>query len=218
MARNELEEPEVTAITRRRGRPPAHEAGQVVYRIIKAATALFLEQGFGRTTLDQVAARAKTGKSSLYGHFHNKQVLFAAVVRSTIERMFAELPEVSAHASNDDALRDMGIALVECLLVPQCVALMRVTAAEATNMPDIAKSTYQLGFNDASTRIKAMLDAGRATKGRETGAIAHRFIEVALQPIFFQAVFGADIAALRARAAADIDDAIVLLKTRGLLA
>ncbi|WP_242419577.1 TetR/AcrR family transcriptional regulator, partial [Frankia sp. CpI1-P] len=44
-------------------------------RIIAAAADLFLDQGYGATTLDQVAARAGVAVQTVYFHFGNKATL-----------------------------------------------------------------------------------------------------------------------------------------------
>lgn len=44
-------------------------------RIIAAAAELFLDQGYGATTLDQVAGRAGVAVQTVYFHFGNKATL-----------------------------------------------------------------------------------------------------------------------------------------------
>jgi AcrR family transcriptional regulator len=44
-------------------------------RIVAAAAELFLDSGYGRTTLDQVAARAGVAVQTVYFHFGNKATL-----------------------------------------------------------------------------------------------------------------------------------------------
>src|SRR5580658_6100646 len=48
--------------------------------ILWTAKEVFLEMGFERASMDEVAARAQTSKRSLYAHFENKQKLFLAFV------------------------------------------------------------------------------------------------------------------------------------------
>lgn len=203
--------------TPRRGRPPAQEAGQAAERILDAATSLFLEQGFGRTTLDQVAARAKTGKSSLYGHFKDKETLFSAVVHHSIELMFAEMDTPPKGASLDEQLRITGKNLAEKMLLPRCAALMRITAAEAETMPDLARSAYQVSFDGTVQRLIEVLEGELSPADHDLAAIARRFVELALQPLSFQAAFGGDLAKLLDRSADDIEDAILLLRSKNLL-
>jgi AcrR family transcriptional regulator len=49
-------------------------------RITDAATALFVAEGYGATTLDQVAARAGVAVQTVYFHFGNKRTLLKEAV------------------------------------------------------------------------------------------------------------------------------------------
>ena len=53
-------------------------------RVTAAALALFLERGFARTRMEDVARRAGVSKGAIYLHFDNKEDLFRAVVREGI--------------------------------------------------------------------------------------------------------------------------------------
>ena len=48
--------------------------------LLRAATRVFAERGFGRAGMDDVARAAETSKGGLYFHFPTKQALLAAVV------------------------------------------------------------------------------------------------------------------------------------------
>lgn len=59
--------------------------------ILEAARALFAEQGYVASGIDEIAQRARMTKGAVYHHFTNKQDLFRAVVeglyRDAIERL-----------------------------------------------------------------------------------------------------------------------------------
>lgn len=196
----------------RRGRPRNDETGQVGERILDAATALFLAQGFGRTTLDQVSDNSHTGKTTLYGRYPNKESLFAAVVRRSIGTMFAELLDVPRKTPLENRLRHAGRELVQAYLVPRCVALIRITAAEAASFPDLARMAYDFSMAGSARYVAEAIADGGTDEAIETAMpMAQRFVEVALHSIAFRAIFGADPAALLATSSRDIDDAITLL-------
>ena len=203
----------------RRGRPPAEETGLVNARILDVATSLFLEQGFGRTTLNQVSQASRTGKSTLYSRYADKEALFAAVVQRSIDVMFVEMAASPAVGSTIDRLRHVGLQLANSLLVPRCVALMRITAAEAINFPSLATMAYRVSFEGSVRCVLAAIttDPSIAPPAPEI-AMARRFVELALHPISFQAAYGADIEMLRERCGSDVEDAILLLRIKKLLA
>ena len=69
-------------------RPPVEdEAEQLGERILDAATALFFTAGYGATTIEAVAKRARISKRTFYHRFDDKPALFSAVVHRTIDRM-----------------------------------------------------------------------------------------------------------------------------------
>lgn len=202
----------------RRGRPRADERGLADDRVLDAATALFLEQGFGRTTLDQVSDRSRTGKSTLYARYANKEELFAAVVTRSIGAMFDDLEPPSLGGDVEARLRHVGRDLARVMLDTRCVALMRITAAEAGNFPALATLGYETSF-EGTARFVAMAIAGSNGEASLDSVlpIACRFVELALQPISFQATFGVDPATLREKVDRHIDEAIILLSATGLL-
>ncbi|WP_285446525.1 TetR/AcrR family transcriptional regulator C-terminal domain-containing protein, partial [Xanthomonas sp. fls2-241-TYG-148] len=102
--------------------------------------------------------------------------------------------------------------------LPRCIAFMRIVAAEADSFPKLAQHAYESSFRGA---VEGVLEAlvGPAGEGaRDNGSAersAIRFVEVALQPLSFQATFGADPKQIYSRADGMIEDAILLLKARG---
>ena len=200
----------------RRGRPPAQEAGLIEERVLDAATALFLEQGFGRTTLDRVAQTAGTGKSSVYGRYSDKETLFAAVVERSIETMFRELAPAPSGGTVTERLRHVGLELSRSLLVPRCVAFMRITAAEAEAFPALARMAYDVSFEGSVQCALAALEPLELPEDKAR-SIACSFVELTVQPVSFQAAFGGSFEDLKLRAEADVYDAILLLEAKGLL-
>lgn len=203
----------------RKGRPREEERALLDDRVLEAATALFLEQGFGRTTLDQVSERSRTGKSTLYGRYANKEALFAAVVTRSINAMFDDQTAAPPSGDVKSRLRHVGRELARVTLEPRCVALMRITAAEAANFPGLAKLGYRMSF-EGSARFVAEAIVGCSDDGPSVASvmpIACRFVELALQPISFQAIYGVDTSLLMTDVDRHIDDAIALLTTSGFL-
>ena len=84
-------------VYRRRGRPRGSpQTSDARARILRAATALFAERGFDGTSLDDVVSTSRTSKGTLYHHFEGKEDLYATVLETALERMWATiLPHVS---------------------------------------------------------------------------------------------------------------------------
>ena len=60
--------------------------------LLEAATAVFLEQGYRRTQMADVAARMGVAKGTLYLYVESKDALFDAVLRHADSASPAELP------------------------------------------------------------------------------------------------------------------------------
>lgn len=57
-------------------------------KILETATRLFSAQGYGNTSLAQVAREAEVSKALIFWHFENKDTLFRAVVQRTLAPYF----------------------------------------------------------------------------------------------------------------------------------
>ncbi|MGO9424220.1 MAG: TetR/AcrR family transcriptional regulator, partial [Steroidobacteraceae bacterium] len=95
-----------TKAVARGGRPSRADALRLRERILVAGTKLFLAEGYGSTTIEAVARRARVSKRTFYDRFDDKSALFAAVVHRIIERIRPP-PEVPllAGATLPDVLR-----------------------------------------------------------------------------------------------------------------
>src|ERR1700761_5027344 len=68
--------------------------------VITAALRLFLEQGFGATSMDAIAREAGVSKATLYAHVKNKEELFAHIVTSCAAQLVALHPGFENQASD----------------------------------------------------------------------------------------------------------------------
>jgi AcrR family transcriptional regulator len=67
--------------------------------LLRAASEIVREQGYGALTLDAVAARAGTSKGGLLYHFRSKEALVAALVEALVDGFEAGL----AHQQQEDS-------------------------------------------------------------------------------------------------------------------
>lgn len=202
----------------RLGRPPADKAGEVDDRILQSAEQLFLNEGYARTTLAKIAAAARIGNTTLYKRYRNKEELFAAVLRRSVDFAVNRLQDVPRGGTKVERLRAAGIAMGQSALTRDVIAIMRVSAAEAETFPGIARMGYRLGF-DASVDHAARAIAGGDQPADVAAALpaATRFVELALHPLELQGMFGVDLAQLRLRIEPSVNEAIDVLVRTGLL-
>ncbi len=143
----------------RGGRPSRLQSAQLSDRILDVATALFLGDGFGMTSIEAVAKRAGISKRTFYYRFRGKEALFEAVVRRLIERWMAPFDAAPLEApSLAETLRRTAEHMLDAALTPVALALHRMTIAEATRFPALARILQDLGTAAGIERIARHLE------------------------------------------------------------
>jgi TetR/AcrR family transcriptional regulator, mexJK operon transcriptional repressor len=148
------------AAPRRGGRPSRQRAGEIQDEILDVATELLLTEGYGATSIEAVAKRARISKRTFYHRFQNKAELFGAVVHRLVERLRppndGQLFEGGAF---EDILERIALVVVHAALSPQVLALQRVIIAEATRFPELAAVLNEQGTRrEAIDRVAAVLE------------------------------------------------------------
>ena len=116
--------------------------------LLDKAVDLFLEKGFERTTIDAITASAGMAKRTVYQRYGDKTALFKAALQRAIEDWIVPVDRLRAAESNDveETLLRVGQILVENLLTPAGLRLLRLTNAESVRMPEIGAYTTQNGM------------------------------------------------------------------------
>ena len=113
--------------------------------ILDAATDLFLELGYDRTSLARVAASAGISKATLFKQFPTKAQLFEATVLATGgEAPAGELVEPPT-GDFQGGLVVLGAAYVELLNRPRMEDLIRTLIAERQRFPELRERTFNFG-------------------------------------------------------------------------
>src|SRR5277367_2346711 len=76
-----------------KNKPQARTAATKV-KILDAAQTLFAEQGFEKTQLDEVAARAGYTRGAIYAHYASKEDLFLELMELRVLTKFAAIRRV----------------------------------------------------------------------------------------------------------------------------
>ena len=120
-------------------RPPGRPPGSRGPELLAIAREMFLEAGFERATMNEIARRAAISKSSLYGEHPSKDALFVAVVsdwtRQGRRAMRPFLDQLVETADVEQGLYEFTAVLVDAIVSPQVVEMRRLVAAEARRFP-----------------------------------------------------------------------------------
>jgi len=115
--------------------------------LLDKALDLFLENGFERTTIDAITASAGMAKRTVYLRYSDKTALFKAALQRAIEDWIVPVERLRAAESDDveETLLRVGQILMENLMSPAGLRLLRITNAESARMPEIGAYTTQNG-------------------------------------------------------------------------
>jgi AcrR family transcriptional regulator len=159
--------------------------------ILLSAKEVFLELGFERASMDEVASRARTSKRSLYAHHESKEKLFLAVI-AHVRGLFLERlasPETYSNKPAEALVQFCGRYL-EVILYQPSVQMIRVTLAETARFPEAAAQHHDVMFTEVATRLTAYLKTTFGLTARASADAAQRLLAQLLFPLLPRALFG----------------------------
>ncbi len=135
------------AVRPRGGRPTRLDSEQLRERLLDVATELLLTQGYGATSIEEVAARAGVAKRTFYHRFADKPALMEAVVARLIGalRPPRDVPLFDERQSLQEILLHLARLILRAALSPTALALHRLVVAEAQRFPDLAHAVVHEG-------------------------------------------------------------------------
>jgi AcrR family transcriptional regulator len=133
-----------------RGKPKGDKRERTRAALLKAARALVRQNGYERTTLDEVARRAGMTTGAIYGNFKNREELFIALGQT----YWAPIrPKIKPGATFAEAMRALATATLAAVDERQPAAIGRLTGLAYTlknaelrsRVHDITKNSYEVG-------------------------------------------------------------------------
>jgi TetR/AcrR family transcriptional repressor of mexJK operon len=131
--------------TRQRRRPRRPSLNNE--ELLDKALDLFFLHGYDRTSVEAITATAGMAKRTVYLRFGDKKALFIAALQRAIERWMVPIERLQKAEcdSLEESLLAIGQILVDNLLSPAGLRLLRLTNAESGRMPEIGEYTVQQG-------------------------------------------------------------------------
>lgn len=140
--------------------------------ITAAATELFLDRGYDRTSLARIAETAGVSKSTLFKQFPTKAALFEAIVTESWQRDTGDTGDTGDTAARPQAgdlragLTAIGHRYADLVGQPRMAGLFRIVIAELPRFPELGRMQFQLGklpyFASVQHYLEAEHDAGNA--------------------------------------------------------
>jgi TetR/AcrR family transcriptional repressor of mexJK operon len=133
--------------------------------ILKAATALFLKDGFEKTSMDAIAVKARVTKQTVYSHYHSKDQLFIRMISDLCTRnVHPPSPASKTAKPFEKLLYEVGINVLDLITSPEGMAATRLVVAEAARYPKIARLYYENGTQRITSLLAEFLDQQNAQK------------------------------------------------------
>lgn len=132
--------------------------------ILDAALAVLSERGLA-APLEEIARRACVSKQTIYNHYGSKAELIRALVERRMDSIVAQLDSEAAGGTAQQALTAFGRSILEAVLAPGAMSMVRLYVQGASDMPDLARAVFEAGPRTSRTRLAAFLarehDLGR---------------------------------------------------------
>jgi AcrR family transcriptional regulator len=133
---------------------------------LDAATARFLREGYGTTSMEAIAADAGVSKRTLYARFPDKAAVLQTAISRLIGTWLGGFDAALDHPMLEDALTAAAQRMLAATLTPEALALYRLLVAEAGRIPDLPRLLAESGAGTGIARIATLLaNAGVAEPG-----------------------------------------------------
>jgi len=146
----------------RAGRPPKEQAEALGDHVVAVADALFIQHGYGATSMATVAAQARVGKQTLYRRFPDKAALFREVVRRRLDVMMP-VADGTSECDPMKTLKEMGRRALGIVMDAEFLRLYRIIIAEAVTFPELAAAA---GDHWGSGCVDLCVDAIKEAQAR----------------------------------------------------
>jgi AcrR family transcriptional regulator len=158
--------------------------------ILDAALDVFSEKGFADARLDEVAARARIAKGTIYLYFPSKEALFEALVHSgiavPIETIEAQVLALDAPA--EATLRMLFVFLRQEVLGTRRRDIVRLVLSEGGRFPEIA-ALYHREVVSRGMRLLRRIAEKAVARGEFRSDELARFPQLAVAPAILALVW-----------------------------
>ena len=176
----------------------AHETrirhGRKFDQVLAGARQVFLSDGFGGASVDNIAAVAGVSKATIYSYFPDKRALFSEVIRAECNRQ-AELALrlIDTARTPREVLTEAARQLLGFLLSEFSQRVFRICVAEADRFPELGRAFYEsgpvLGRRRLGDYLCAAVGRGELVIA-DFDMAADQFSELCKATLWSRAVFG----------------------------
>ena len=134
-------------------------------RILEAAFAAFMKNGYATTSTLEIATRARVSKRELYKLVGNKHKMLIACIRERAKRldMPADLPVPRDRETLARVLGSFGAKLVREVSDPTVIGVFRLAIAEAVHAPEVARALDSTGREASRAALRKIMAHAQAS-------------------------------------------------------
>lgn len=158
------EKTKISAQPRRpRGRPKTRDLAALEARFLLVARQLFFRDGYGATTMSDIAEAARTSKRTFYARFPSKAALLRAIVAEQVESWDTGVHHqpIEGCETLHEFLLAYGAIIMRAGMSPDFIQLDRILHSESGRFPElgeIAKARNRRGVDYLAENIRAFAE------------------------------------------------------------
>jgi len=166
------------ATTRSKRRHASGKEIEARERILDAAFAAFMQNGYAATSTLEIATRARVSKRELYSLVGNKEKMLAACImeRARRLRVAADLPIPRDREALMDVLAGFGTQLLREVTDPAVLGVFRLAIAEAVHAPEVAQALDSIGRETTRAALRKIM-----SEAQDAGLLSGHAAELAEQ-------------------------------------
>ncbi|MGF1723964.1 TetR/AcrR family transcriptional regulator [Photobacterium nomapromontoriensis] len=126
-------------------------------QILKAATELFCEQGYG-ISMDAIAIKAQVSKQTVYSHFKTKDELFDTCIRAKCAASQLEVSLIEDPRDPVTVLSDFGWWFQNMLMSNEAKYTYKMAVSQSDSHPELAQVYLNAGPKSTMEMVAQYLD------------------------------------------------------------
>lgn len=143
----------------KRGRPSRAEERAITFAILEAALRLFLEHGYGATSMKRIGEEACVAPNTLYARFPDKEALFKAIIewKTALWKVTNPPRYAKPGASFKEVLEVAIMAMFDAMGREDITALARLLTLEAGRFPEVASIYHEIAVTVGQEGLTASI-------------------------------------------------------------
>ncbi len=157
---------ESTQLKTKVGRPKSGTEQERHAHLLEQALALFMTEGFARTSIARVASTCGVSTRTIYERFGSKDELLVAALKHMVEQDVLAMTRVEGLGEQplETVLANISRIILNKVLEPRMVSFFRIGVSEVSHLPELTRAVKGVG-PERIHRMLADIFAGYAAKG-----------------------------------------------------